>query len=245
MSAPMVAGAIALLFERDPTLTQDRIVGLLQAGAHPFRGRHPFDDQSGPGELDVLGALDALEQASDPALILPDPGSSWITLSASYLAADGSTPLTAIVELRTAQSGRRADLFDPERLRPVVSVEGVANPLAAPVTLVRRAPGVWSFGVTPVAGLGGRAITLGATFDGEPVVVPKVIPIASDVWSSEYATTANGGATGCAIARSPSPLNDDGGNVACLALSLFVVACVRRRARPRDRRLTRPAVSFA
>ena len=62
MSAPMVAGTIALLFQKDPTLTQDKIVGLLQAGAHDFRGPHPFDDQSGPGELDVLGTLDALEQ---------------------------------------------------------------------------------------------------------------------------------------------------------------------------------------
>ncbi|MEO6574728.1 MAG: S8 family serine peptidase, partial [Polyangiaceae bacterium] len=49
MSAPMVAGAVALLFQRDPTLTQDKIVALLQAGAHPFRGSAPFEDQGGPG----------------------------------------------------------------------------------------------------------------------------------------------------------------------------------------------------
>ena len=194
MSAPMVTGAIALLFERDPTLTQDKIVGLLQAGAHPFRGAHPFDDQAGPGELDVVGALDALDQSWNPAEVLPDPGSSWITLSASYLAADGSTPVTAVVELRTAASpARRADLFDVTRLRPVVEIDGVPQPLP---TLYRRAPGVWFFTVAPNAGRGGSAITLGATFDGEPIVLPKTIPIATDVWSGEYATTAKGG---CAL----------------------------------------------
>lgn len=223
MSAPMVAGAIALLFERDSTLTQDKIVDLLQAGAHPFRGDHPFDDQSGPGELDVLGALDALEQTRDPSEILPDPGSSWITLGASYLAADGSTPLTAVLELRTAESGRRADLFDPERLRPVVTIDGAAQPLP---TLVRRGPGVWAFTVQPAPGLGGRMITLGATFDGEPIVVPKMIPIASDVWSSELPTTASGG---CAISRTAIASRgaaQDG--VSFFGLSLFVAACGRR-----------------
>jgi subtilisin family serine protease len=224
MAAPMVAGAIALLFERDPTLTQDKLVGLLQAGAHEFRGPHPFDDQSGPGELDVLGALDALEQTWNPAETLPDAGSSWITLSADYLAADGSTPLTAILELRTAQSAHRADLFDVTRLQPVVEIDGVAQPLP---TLVRRAPGVWLFTVEPSAGLGGSAIKLGATFDGEPIVVPKTIPIAIDIWSGEYATTATGG---CAIApRSSGPSQSPG-------LWPFVVACALL-ARRRDARV--------
>ncbi len=115
MSAPMVAGTIALLFERDPTLTQDKIVGVLQAGAHPFRGPHLFDDQGGPGELDVVGTLDALHQTWQPSEILPDPGASWITLSSSYFAADGSTPLTAILELRTAPPSRGAPISSTSR----------------------------------------------------------------------------------------------------------------------------------
>ena len=234
MSAPLVAGAIGLLFERDPTLTQDKLVGLLQAGAHPFRGPHPFDDQSGPGELDVLGSLDALEQTWNPAEILPGPGASWITLSASYFAADGSTPLTAVVELRTARLGRRADLFDPRRLQPVVRIDDALQP---PPTLVRRAPGVWTFTVPPASGRGGSTMTLGATFDGEPIVVPKSIPIATDVWSGEYATTATGGcvvggARPGALRRTVGPA-DPGGSApdragALTALSLFVVACARR-----------------
>ncbi|MGO8999997.1 MAG: S8 family serine peptidase [Polyangiaceae bacterium] len=230
MSAPMVAGTIALLFQKDPTLTQDKIVGLLQAGAHDFRGPHPFDDQSGPGELDVLGTLDALAQSNDPTTLLPDAASSWITLSSSYLAADGSTPLTAILELRTAGGAHRADLFDLARLQPLVSINDDIQP---PPALVRHAPGVWSFVVQPPAGLGGSSITLGATFDGEPIVVPKRVPIATDVWSAEYATTASGG---CAIGSRSSSASDL--STTRTALWLFVVACassLRRRKCPAPR----------
>jgi hypothetical protein len=198
MSSPMVAGAIALLFERDPTLTQDRIVGLLQAGEHKFRGAAPFEDQSGPGELDVMGALDALDQTSDPSLLLPDPSQSWLTLSADYAAADGSTPVTAILELRTTGDAHRADLFDPRRLQPVVRIAGALQP---PPTIVRSAPGVWFYSFTPPRGLGGSSVTFGATFDGQPIVTSKTIPIAVDIWRAEYPSSVKGG---CAIGPSAS-----------------------------------------
>ena len=51
---------------------------------------------------DALASLDALAQMKDPALYLPSAAQSWLTLSSDYVAADGSTPMTAIVELRTA-----------------------------------------------------------------------------------------------------------------------------------------------
>ena len=189
----------------------------------------------------MLGALDALDQTWQPIEILPDLRASWVTLSASYVAADGSTPLTAVLELRTADGGRRADLFDSGRLRPVVLLDGAAQPAPA---LVRRAPGVWFFTVQPPAGLGGRAMTLGATFDGEPIVTPKTIPIAADIWRSEYATTAKGG---CAIGRS---LGAPGGEGSRGGVALLIVSCAQilRRgsdlAKPEERglRLTRRAV---
>ena len=40
---------------------------------------------------------------------------SWITLGASFAAADGSTPVTAIIELRTSDGQHRADLFEADR----------------------------------------------------------------------------------------------------------------------------------
>ena len=252
MSAPMVAGAIALLFQRDPTLTQDKLVGLLQAGAHMFRGAHPFDDQSGPGELDVVGTLDALDQTWDPVQILPDAASSWITLSAGYVAADGSTPLTAILELRTADGAHRADLFDPTRLRPDVAIDGAPQPRP---TLVRRAPGVRFFTVEATAGpRWARAMTLGATFDGAPIVQAKTVPIAADIWRGEYATTASGGVRAIAPICARSRAASERGESQRARLALLVVACgaracARRResrsepSRSRDKRGAAGAIS--
>jgi hypothetical protein len=233
MSAPMVAGAIALLFEHDPTLTQDRVVGLLQAGAHPFRGAAPYDDQNGPGELDVLGALDALTQTWSPATMLPDRAASWLTVSSTYAAADGSTPLTVILELRTVGGEHRADMFDPVRLEPVVKLNGVDQ---APPTLVRRAPGVWFFTVQPPPGLGGSSLTLGATFDGKPIVESKTVPIAADIWRAEYPSVAKGG--GCGIApRDPAFVGAAGDLPAWSAAIVGLVAlCGGVRIRTRARR---------
>ena len=221
MSAPMVAGAVALLFQKDPTLTQDKIVALLQAGAHAFRGASPFADQGGPGELDVLGSLDALEQMSTPALYLPSADKSWLTLSADFAAADGSTPLTVILELRTADGAHRADMLG-DRLQPFVRVNGTQN--AAP-PLVRRGPGVWSFAVTPAPGLGGSALTVGATFDGAEIVRPRTVPIAVDIWSSEYAAHASG--AGCSVGASPLA----GGVPFALGLGGLAALGARRRRR--------------
>jgi MYXO-CTERM domain-containing protein len=193
MSSPVVAGVVALLLQQDPTLTQDKVLALIQAGAHRFRGEAPFDDQSGPGEVDAMGALDALEQMKNGVLLLPDPSQSWLTLSEDYVAADGSTPLTAIVELRTTNAERRADLFDIARLQPVVLVDGRAA--ENPPQMIKRGPGVYFFVWTPPPGLGGSRATFGATFDGQPVVSSRTIPIAADGWNATYPSHAGG--SGC------------------------------------------------
>jgi subtilisin family serine protease len=227
MSAPMVAGAVALLLERDPTLTQDRILGLLQAGAHPLRGPAPFDDQTGPGELDVLGSLDALEQMSSGRAYLPSVAKSWITVSASYVAADGSTPITAIVELRTDDGEHRADLFDTTRLQPVLKLNGAT---IEPPVMVRRAPGVWFFTVKPKAGLGGGSMTFGATFDGEDIVAPKTVPIAADIWRAGYGIDAQGG---CAVGPASTRAGASGPAGALGAAIAGLVFLRRRRTRAR------------
>jgi len=221
MSAPQAAAAAALLFQRDPTLTQDEIVGLLQAGAHPFRTGTPrFEDQGGPGELDVQGSLDALDQMQDPALALPSKAASWITLSADELTADGSTPLTAIVELRTADGAHRANLFNATRLAPVVQLDG-SNLSQLPV-MERRAPGVWIYTVTAPPGLGGHTLSLGASFDGEPIVTPKVVAIATDVWTASYPSTAAGS---CNAGRGQA------GGVAWPWVGIAIALGLRRRRR--------------
>lgn len=221
MSSPVVAGVVALLLQADPTLTQDKVMALLQAGAHQFRAPAAFEDQAGPGEVDALASLDALQQMRDPALFLPSQAQSWLTLSSDYVAADGSTPLTAIVELRTADGAHRGDFFDAQRLQPVLLVDG--KPFSPAPELLRRGPGVWFFAWTPPAGLGGSRATFGATFDGEPIVAPRTIPIAPDRWTAVYPSYAKG--SSCAAA--PGTASDAGAGLVALAS----VALLRRRRR--------------
>lgn len=221
MSSPVVAGVVALLLQADPTLTQDKIVALLQAGAHQFRSPATFEDQAGPGEVDALASLDALDQMKNPALYLPSIAQSWVTLSSDYVPADGSTPMTVIVELRTADGAHRGDFFDAQRLQPVVLVDG--KPVSLAPQLNRHGPGVWVYQWTPPAGLGGSRATFGAAFDGQSIVVPRTIPIAPDRWTAAYPSYAKG----ASCAASPGAPASTG--AAFFGVALAVVGIFRKR----------------
>lgn len=224
MSSPVVAGVIAMLLQQDPTLTQEQVIGLLQAGAHRFRGPAAFLNQSGPGEVDAWGSLDALDQMKNPRLFLPHASQSWLTLSADYVAADGSTPLTAIIELRTEDGQHRADLFEGNRLQPLVLVDNVRAEVQP--TITRRAPGVYVYAWKPPTGFGGQHASFGATFDGLPIVAPKKLPIAADSWNAAY--PSSGGGSGCSVQPSPrsGPL---GARLAVFGLVVASLLAARRR----------------
>jgi subtilisin family serine protease len=217
MSSPMVTGIAALLFQQDPTLTQDVVRALLQAGAHKPRGPTPFFDQQGPGEVDALGALDALAESTAPDTALPDAGHSWMTVSEDFALADGSTPVTAVIELRT-MADTRATVFDASRLQASAVVDGV--PL--PTNIVRAsAPGLFTFTVSVPGGFAGQSLVFGATFDGVPIVSSITIPVALDSWSAGYPPASGGGCN-------TSPTRHD-----TLPAGLFGLAllALRRRAR--------------
>ena len=232
-SAPIVAGTVAVMLQHDPTLTQDTIVAALQGGAHPLRGPAPFDDQAAAGEVDVLGAIAAVDRLRDPTLALPARGESWLTLGADEYLADGSTPLQAVLELRAPRIGVAAappaDGFAPGRLAAYALVDGALFEGAAQLT--RRGPGIWVVTVQLPAGLGLSHLTVGATFDGAPIVEEKTVPIATDVWTAEYPVSIQGG---CGVApssnrRDPNLRGWGGGALAVTAFSL------RRRRRPSRR----------
>ncbi|MDP9033380.1 MAG: S8 family serine peptidase [Myxococcota bacterium] len=203
-SAPLVAGAVAILLQRDPTMTEDAIMAALQGGSHRVRGPAPFDDQVGAGELDVVGSLTAAERLHQTQSAIPARSESWLTPGADDYLADGSTPLQAIVELRTAREGglppALADGFGDGRLTAYALVDGVAYPSAVQ-SLVRRGPGIWVVTVALPPGFGGRTLTVGATFDGVDVVDRKTVPIATDRWSAVFPARLRGG---CTAAGSPS-----------------------------------------
>lgn len=223
MASPIVAGVAALLLQRDPTLTQDKVAALLQAGAHPFRGPAPFQDQNGPGEVDALGSLDALERSRDPLAFLPSAGASWMALSSDYVPADGSRDITAILELRAADGASRADLFDLQRLAGVVTIEGAPQSVGA---VTRRAPGLYTFVFKlGASGLGLKNATFGATFDGAPIVPYRTLPIATDAWNAGYPSRLSGG---CATTGEPAPSGTSGAILA-LGVALAGLGLARRR----------------
>jgi hypothetical protein len=242
-SSPLVAGAVAVLFQHDPALTQRDVVAALQGGAHPLRslGPSPYPDQMGPGELDVPGAVQAADRLRRPVPVAPVRSESWLAVGSDTYLADGTTPLQALLELRApgAASGAPdlpADAFGDGRLVAYALVDGqtfgqwpcVQDPTSVTgVGCQRRGPGVWVIALQPPAGLGGSSLTLGATFDGVDVVDPRSVPIATDTWSGLYPPAAVGG---CAVA----PSTGEGLRIPpVLWIGLAVAALRRRRSAPR------------
>jgi len=194
MSAPIVSGAIALLFERDPTLTQDGARALIQAGARPLQGVVLDERQVGPGALDLQGALSAATAGDSPALRVPG-AKSWLVLSQSYAHPDPTWPVTGYVELRD-DAGDLADGFDPSRLQLSAEPAVIIEPLT------RVAAGLERFALAAPAGSGGRTLDIRISFDGQPFLA-RSLPIGVDRWVAEGGVSARGG---CAFTGSrPHP----------------------------------------
>lgn len=218
MSAPMVAGAIALLFERDPTLNQAEVKALLQAGARRLGGSS-VPEQLGAGALDLEGTLEALDSGALERV----PGrATELVVSESYAHPDPTWPLTGLVEVRD-DAGEIADGFDASRL--TLSASG-----AAPVApLTKLAPGLWQFAVAAPSGSGGRTLGLAVSFDGRELASVE-LPIAVDQANAGALPSARGG---CALvpARRSAP---DG---AWFGVVVALAACgVARRRRARRAR---------
>ena len=195
MSAPVVAGAIALLFERDPTLSQDAARAILQAGARPLQGIILDARQIGPGALDLEGALSVASAGDSPALRVPG-SQSWLTLSQSYAHPDPSWPLNCFVDLRDS-AGNVADGFDPSRLRLSAENASISEPLT------RIASGFYRFALSAPAGSGGQELHLAITFD-DHVIMEKDVPIAVDRWVAEDGVSARGGCAVSAVSTRPT-----------------------------------------
>jgi subtilisin family serine protease len=186
MSSPLVAGAVALLLERDPALHQAELKALLQAGARRITATDAQGVQVGAGALDLERTLEAL----DEGMLERVPGSGTELLPASsYAHPDPSWPLDGLVEVRDDQ-GSIADGFDAARLALFADGGSVTQPLA------RVAPGLWSFAVTAPAGSGGRTLSLSVRFDGHELTA-RTVPIAVDHATAGTLPSARGG---CSVA---------------------------------------------
>lgn len=234
-SAPLVAGAVAVILQRDRSVTQAEVLAILQGGAHHLRGPAPYDDQSGVAELDVLGAL-GLTGSSQASFApsLPSRPDSWLTLGSEFCVADGSTPLQAVIDLRSASTGSGPPLaaqgFEESRFSVYARVDGSAGlPGATSISISRSSPGVRVATITIPPGLGGTALTVGATFDGVDVVQSKTLPIATDHWNADYLPVITGG---CSVSPLfPAPTRNRGSSLMLWAGGTVVLGRFRSKRR--------------
>ena len=217
MASPHVAGAIALLFERDPSLTQAELRDLLQAGAHYPHGAVPYEYQLGPGALDLLGTLDVLDaqQAADPDV---DPSRSYYVLSSPYARPDPTWPIVGVVQLRLADG---SVFVGDGRRRLSLHVDD--GEIVEPLTLVRA--GMWRFAVAAASGSGGEVLRVDVRYGGVSLGV-KALPVGADVWVAQSGVVARG--SGCGLAQG-RPVGGLWGAVA--GLLLWAARRWRRRRR--------------
>jgi subtilisin family serine protease len=217
MAAPQVSGAIALLFQEDPTLTQAGALALLQAGARPPRGPVLFEQQVGPGELDIPGALTVHGATEVQIERVPSAEQSWIAVSNDFAYPDPRVPLTGVVQLRTP-SGGPSDFSRTERLHLVA-----APSIGAP-SFERAAPGLWRFSIRVPEGTGGQSLAIGVDFDGERLMA-RTLPIAVDHWVATFGYSPRGG---CALSSRPLGRGASAG----LLFALLLLTGARASGRP-------------
>jgi Subtilase family len=218
MSAPHVAGAVALLFGLDPTMTESQAIEVLQAGVRNPGGHVPDPNQLGPGELDMLGAQQAVvDAASEPGD--PDLKRSWYTLSSAYARPDPTWPVWGTIELRLID-GTLAGAIDEAKL--TLGVQG--GTMFQPLTHVRQ--GMWRFAVAGTPADLGSAITIDVAYGGASLG-ERTLPVGNDVWSAmDTSLDATSGACACEAAGAPR-----GWIAGALAGLVGVGGMVRRRKR--------------
>ncbi|WP_437986074.1 S8 family serine peptidase [Sorangium sp. So ce117] len=219
MAAPQVAGAIALLFQVNPNLSQAEVTEALQAGARYPRGAVPLDAQLGPGVLDLEGARLALEAAetggNEPAL-----DKSWYVLSSSYARPDPSWPVWGTIELR------RPDGAPVRGVDGKLTVAVRGGVMHTPLREVRR--GLWQFAVAAPRGSGGATLAVDVLYDGASLGA-RELPVGSDVWMANGELEATSGACTWAAARPDG--TPPSSRAAWGLASLLVVASAARRRR--------------
>ncbi|MCC6556949.1 MAG: S8 family serine peptidase, partial [Polyangiaceae bacterium] len=217
MSAPQVSGAVALLFQRDPNLTQAQVTEILQAGAGYPTGRVPHPTQLGPGELDLRGADQVLatESASgvDPAI-----DRSWYVLSSAYARPDPAWPVWGTIELRRAD-GTIAGGLDGTKLSVSVTGGSVVKALSK----VRH--GLFRFAVAAPRGSAGTTMTVDVLYDGVSLGA-RELPIGTDAWTATGEVDATSAAGSCAAVGAGGARG-----YAALGLAAAAASALRRRRR--------------
>jgi len=235
-SSPHVAGAVALLFELDKTLTQQRVTNVLQAGARYPVGTVRHETQLGVGALDLEGARRVL---TDEQGMVQEPSieKSWWVLSSAYARPDPSWPVWGTVELRNQQGEVSTGIAGTE-LELFVTNGIVVSPL------VKVRHGLFRFAVAGERGSAGKTMTVEVRYAGQslrnrPLLdgeqptesgKPRELPIGDDVWRALGEVDATSG--GCALPKSQTTASRRASPFgAAFGVALAGVGLLRRRSR--------------
>lgn len=161
MASPIVAGAVALLLESDPGLTQPEIAIALRAGAKAPVQRKIGTAQIGAGLLDVENSLLCLRGEVSSATSV-DRSNSWIGLGDSYAHPDPNWPIPGFLHLRDDVD--RAVAVEPSRISLRAQNGVILSPLRT------EAPGFYRFSAAANASTAGQQMTIDAYVDGKRVV---------------------------------------------------------------------------
>lgn len=223
MSSPQVAGAVALLLEHDPTLTQAQVTDILQASARKPVGTIALESQMGPGSLDLRHMLevagDELPQAGPV-----DRAASWWVLSSETARPDPSWPVWGTIELRR-EGGKIATGLDGSLLQ--LEVDGGA--VLSPVTKVRH--GLFRFSIAGRRGTGGSAMRVRVLYDGQPIGETRLVPIGVDAFAARGGYGADGGWV-CSASPGSAHRGEGAAFVAALAAGFVGARSARRRRGP-------------
>lgn len=223
MAAPIVAGAAALLFEQDPSLTHLEVQALLQAGAQRLEptseiaGEPPSATQLGAGVLDIEASARVLWM-SEQELTTGEPSArtSRVSLSDDLARPDESWELSGLVHLR--DDDNLPTTVESERMSLAVEHGRVVAPLS------ERAPGLYGFSVAAGNDSGGRLFRVSVTLDGQ-VLASAERPVSVDTGSAAGGLSLRGA---CALSSPRDsglrPVSDGG-----IGLGLGLVWLLLRR----------------
>jgi hypothetical protein len=218
MASPLVSGAVALLLERDPTLTQAELLGLLKTGARPLTQLLGKLGAAEPGVLDIAQSQRGLELLRSPETTQPPSERSWLALSDELARPDPKLPLAVDLHLRDAEGG----LSTLEALSEL-DVRVTNGELVG--ALRSAAPGLVSFQVAPAPNSHGQQLRLSVQHRGRQLT-SRSVPIALDPGSHARGVSVRGG---CALTSNPAPRP-------WLALALVLLLGTRRLSFPELRR---------
>jgi len=190
MASPLVAGAVALLLEADPTLRQDDVRRYLQSGAQKIWSQPHPAAQDGPGTLDVNGAMWA--QSNQPITSgSPNAFASWLTVSTGLVHPDDNWPTYGAIHLRDTTN--HPITIEPSRIKVSLS----AGHLISPVTA--EGYGYYTYSFTAGSGTGRQKLYLTVLLDNKPFLTEPLY-IGVDVSSARGDIVAG---RGCGIANAP------------------------------------------